>query len=58
MQKKGQDGTVLPVDQGGDFVVVRNENVARSEVRMAEGGLLELVLICWNEVWSHCEIFP
>lgn len=58
MQKKGQDGTVLPVDQGGDFVVVGNENVARSEVRMAEGGLLKLVLICWNEVWSHCEIFP
>lgn len=46
MQKEGQDGTVLPVDQGGDFVVVGNENVARSEVRMAEGGLLELVLIC------------
>lgn len=58
MQKKGQDGTVLPVDQGGDLVVVGNENVARSEVRMAEGGLLELVLIWWNEVWSHCEIFP
>lgn len=46
---------MLPVDDADDIELLRNEDVVRLKVRVAEGRSVEAGII-WNEIWSNSHI--